>query len=161
MWLLGAWVLVAMSASVVALTLFLQSGTNAFHDLAALTSADAMQAGCRQLEQRIDSLVESSRVEKALSPVAIKVGNYSIPEMATSCGLSLVEYSLATPSERREKTTSNTWRMICVGSARSWGRFLSTLEHTKSGMTIQSGTWSCKGVADHEVRGDVSFAATP
>lgn len=133
-------------------------GASAARNLAAMTSVDDVRSQCAMLENRIDSLVEQSRVEKSLFPVVASDGPTAMPELATNCGLSLIEYSMAAQTGKRNKPGDNHWRMVCVGPARSWGRFLSSIGHSSSQISIETGTWSATGVTDRDVRGDVTLA---
>lgn len=143
--------------AIVSALLLWQSGVSAARSLAAMTSVDDVRSQCATLENMIDSLVEQSRAEKSLFPVVASEGHTTVPVLATNCGLALIEYSVSTPAGKRSKSGENRWRMLCTGSARSWGRFLSSIAHSSSQMSIETGTWSAKGVADRDVRGDLTL----
>lgn len=143
--------------AIVSAVLLWQSGAKAVRSLAAMTSVEDVRAQCAILESRIDSLVEQSRAEKSLFPVVASEGSTVVPKLATTCGLSLIEYAMATQTGKRIKPSDNHWRMVCVGPARSWGRFLSSIGHSSSQLSIEMGTWSAKGVTDRDVRGDLTL----
>lgn len=142
----------SVAAGIVSLVLIWKAGSAAVHDLNATSSLEEVRLECADLQGRIDSLVEESRLKKvqfsdddASSP----------PDLASSCGLSLVEFSVISPSGKRGNQAENKWRMICIGHARSWGRFLASVEHSRLEVSLESGTWSCRGAMDTEVRGEL------
>lgn len=158
-WLLGGLTSLALIASLTSLALLWRSGATVVRSLYAATSSTESQVECSRLEQQIDSLIELSRTEKVSSLGASKPA--SLPKEATACGLSLVEFSLAPQTGKRGTSGETKWRMVCMGSARSWGQFLSMLENSQAEFAIVSGTWSCKGLIDRDVRGDIVLAGNP
>lgn len=151
----------ALVTFVVALVLLWKSGASVIQNLHTATIVDDVREECDQLTYRIDSLIELSRADKSRPQKTAALANATAPELATSCGLSLVEYSLATKSAKRTEGGDNRWRMVSVGSARSWGQFLITLRERRTKPVIESGVWSCRGVTSDDVRGDFVFVLNP
>lgn len=147
--------LLALVTLAVGITLVFNGGSRAISVFRAMATSGELLAECEQLDDQIDSLIQESRERSESLPASLVGESHSASDLAGAFGLTLAEFSLTQPTETKKSRAKDRWRLICAGPGPSWGQFLAALDHQESGLRIESATWSCKGVTNIEIRGEL------
>jgi hypothetical protein len=128
-------------------------------DAVSTWTADAdateLREECAILNGRIEEIVQERRSRKAHS-ATLATYQTNLSAIATNAGLRLEELSLM-PAKSAVDKSENRWRLVSSGSAAAWGRFFSTIEDSRSSVSLISGNWMAKGWTNRTVNGDLQL----